>query len=291
MVKTSVKNIEKLAGFEQYLTNQGYSEQTIQSYLNTLEHLFEFVQVDWNKVKQKHTEAFKTAYKKGKFARDGRTNLKTTGMRRQISAMRTFFIDFCGKNDAVRAAKLRLPKNRVVERKYSKSEIRKLFSVCESSFEKCCLSLGYYWGFRVSEAVSINRADINFKDKIVTVTGKGRKKIALEGLPKGFYYAKKQIDARNYLPSIPNLLQYYKHSVFFPLYLHKLEGIFRRLCTKAGVRYLGYHALRHSIATHLIESGWDIREVQKYLRHDSIETTTKYLHEGIKAVKEKGFEL
>jgi len=288
----SANNTQKLGEFEQFLRNHGYAEKTIEAYLGTMKHLLCFAEKDWSKVSDKDTESFKTAYRKGRFnpSHSG-VDQKVTGMSRQVSAMNCFFESFCGKHGVLKKVKLRFGKTAFVERVYSKDEVRKLFRGCDSAFERCCLALGYFWGLRVSEAISLKRQDIDFKSRQVVVLGKRNKKVRQDMLAQGFVYAKKQLDGKNFNTYLPQLLQYSSRGQFRPLYLHKMEHILKRICLKTGSKYFGYHALRHSIATHLLQSGWSIRQVQLYLRHDDIKTTTKYLHEGITDVKEKGFEL
>ena len=67
-----------------------------------------------------------------------------------------------------------------------------------------------------------------------------------------------------------------------PLSRAAVYQIFRRRRKEAGIeargRKMSPHILRHSIATHLLARGWDIRTVQVHMRHASIKTTEVYLH-------------
>jgi integrase/recombinase XerD len=64
-----------------------------------------------------------------------------------------------------------------------------------------------------------------------------------------------------------------------------------KLIEKSSIKALGYkinpHTLRHSCATYLLENGWDIKEVQEYLGHESIMSTEIYLHINKGRLKEK----
>jgi integrase/recombinase XerD len=66
----------------------------------------------------------------------------------------------------------------------------------------------------------------------------------------------------------------------FPMAIASVQGAFRQAKLAAGIkkRRVSIHTLRHSYATHLLESGLNIREIQEYLGHAQLETTMVYLH-------------
>lgn len=67
-----------------------------------------------------------------------------------------------------------------------------------------------------------------------------------------------------------------------------LRQILKRACKKAGVfKKIKYHSLRHSRATHLKQSGWDIKDLAEFLGHNSTKTTEIYLHTGVDDLQDK----
>lgn len=154
----------------------------------------------------------------------------------------------------------------------SKSEVKKLFNVTTNLKHKIALQLCYGMGLRVSEVVGLKLKDIDSKRMVVHVKGAKGKKDRYVPLPESI---------------LPNLREYY---VSYKPKSHLLEGqyggayaksslqqVFKKAMTKAGItKEIGIHGLRHSYATHLLESGADMRFIQELLGHNSIKTTQAY---------------
>lgn len=151
----------------------------------------------------------------------------------------------------------------------------------------------YSAGLRVSELVGINLSDLDLVEGIVRVRGKGKKERLA---PLGSF-------------AVRALKHWLRHHQFKgpasetknpPVFLNKFgKRITTRSIGRMVEKYLKLtgldlrtspHTLRHSFATHLLDSGADIRSVQELLGHKSLVTTQIYTHvstAGLKAVYEK----
>jgi len=144
--------------------------------------------------------------------------------------------------------------------------------------------LMYATGVRVAELTTLNLADVDFGNKLVRVTGKRRKqRIVPFGDPAG-------VAIRNYLAVRDKFL------LNAPISKRDEEALFlnyqgTRITTRsvgrmvdkyillcAGMHNISPHALRHSFATHLLDSGADLRDIQELLGHARLSTTQVYTH-------------
>jgi integrase/recombinase XerD len=133
-------------------------------------------------------------------------------------------------------------------------------SKAEGHRNKAIIETLYGCGLRVSELVNLRLTDLHYSEGFVIVTGKGSKQRLV---PVGGK-ALKEIDIykqdRNILPFIQD------QNILF---LNRKAGIKKKISP---------HTFRHSIATHMIEAGADLRAVQEMLGHESILTTEIYTH-------------
>lgn len=152
------------------------------------------------------------------------------------------------------------------------------------------LELLYATGMRVGELTSINVQDMDFENHTVKVTGKGNKQRVV---PFGVPAAKA---CKKWLDCGRNALQEKSAASSQALFLgvrakridqRVVRDIVHAAAAAANVPDVAPHALRHSAATHMLNGGADLREVQELLGHSSLNTTQRYTHVSIQALKQR----
>ncbi|OHB70284.1 MAG: hypothetical protein A2W17_07860 [Planctomycetes bacterium RBG_16_41_13] len=182
--------------------------------------------------------------------------------------------------------------------------------------------LTYGCGLRLQECLSLRIKDIDLEQNIVVVrAGKGdkdRRTMLPESLKddliahisgiRGLYDQDREMDMNGvYLPGVlekkyPNAGKEWGWFWLFPSkslsvdprthtvrrhHMHpaSLQKAFKTAVTKTGItKQASVHALRHSFATHLLESGYDIRTIQELLGHSNLQTTMIYTHVASKNI-------
>lgn len=180
-----------------------------------------------------------------------------------------FFFNVLGKN----INKMNLPKKeKTLPQVLSRDEVKKMIESCDTRKSKLIIQLLYSSGVRVSELVSLKVNDLNFDEKIGWVRrGKGKK-------DRVFVLSEKIIpEIKNYISEHPDNI--YIFSKDKPLTTRNIQKIVKKLAAKAEItKKVTPHTMRHSYATHLLESGTDIRIIQALLGHENLNTTQLYAH-------------
>ena len=159
----------------------------------------------------------------------------------------------------------------------NESELKRMFSAVKNIKHKAILFTAYGAGLRVGEVVRLRICDIDSKRmEIFVQRAKGKKDrvvnlsmlvldilrqyIKLER-PRPVYYLFNGPDGRG------------------PYSERSAQKIFQRAKDMAGIKKeVGFHSLRHSFATHLLEKGIDVKYIKELLGHFDIRTTERYLH-------------
>jgi len=156
--------------------------------------------------------------------------------------------------------------------------------------DRAILELLYAAGLRVSELTGLNVADMDEKEQMVRVLGKGRKERVVP-------FGGKAAEAlRAYRPVRERLLDDNQRSggktdpqaVFLNYMGRRLTQRSVGRIVKKYVRVVNMnwdlhpHSLRHAFATHLLADGADLRSIQELLGHQSLSTTQKYTHASVR---------
>ncbi|MEK6672930.1 MAG: tyrosine recombinase XerC [Nitrospirota bacterium] len=213
------------------------------------------------------------------------SGLKKSSVGRRLATLRSFYRFLCREgyvksNPAklVNTPKLPklLPKFLTVDDAFSLVEKPQGIGFAVAR-DRAILELLYSSGLRVSELAGLNLEDVNLKEGLVKVMGKGKKERIVP-------FGRKAIGAvKSYI--IERVLLKRNDKAFF------LNRSGTRL-TDRGVRRIvvkyaraaviegriGPHTLRHTFATHLLHGGADLRVIQELLGHASLSTTQKYTH-------------
>ena len=147
--------------------------------------------------------------------------------------------------------------------------------------DRAMLEFFYSTGVRVSELVGLNWAAIDFQLEIVRVVGKGSKerivpfgRVAKEALGE---YASEQRKRWNY--ACKGEAPVFLNNRGGRITTRSVARIVEKHLRQAGIGVkMGPHGLRHTFATHLLNSGADLRVIQEMLGHASLSTTQRYTH-------------
>lgn len=137
--------------------------------------------------------------------------------------------------------------------------------------------LMYAAALRVSELTGLDADDVDTEKMVVRVRGKGGKERVVPFGEPARVALEAWLGVRGGLESSPTpaLFLGVRGGRLNP---RTVRASLERLSGRAGVKRISPHSLRHSSATHLLEHGADLRFVQEYLGHSSLQTTQRYTH-------------
>ena len=215
-------------------------------------------------------------------ASEHRRGLSPKSLQRRLSACRSFYLWLLkrGRIDANPADAIRAPKAaRKLPQVLDVDEAVQLVEVATDAplglRDRALLELFYSSGLRLSEVCALKWADLDFAQGLVTVLGKGSKQRIV---PVGSH-------ARNALAALREEAAGQPGDFVFPgrggaqISSRAVQLRMKKLAAQRGVyKRVHPHLLRHSFASHMLESSGDLRGVQELLGHADIATTQIYTH-------------
>ena len=209
-------------------------------------------------------------------------------IRRQISAIRTYYRFLVGEGHATRdpSERLESPKQwRTLPTVLTVAEVGRLLAAPNTDEplamrDRALLEFAYATGARVSEVVAMKPQDLLYEDGLARILGKGAKQrivpVGRRALGAVALYAR-EIRPRFDRGKTRGVL--FLNARGTPLSRVGAWMVIKRAAKLAGLtKRVTPHTLRHSFATHLLEGGADLRAVQEMLGHADLATTQLYTH-------------
>ncbi len=265
-----------------FLKNErGFSAHTLSLYQRTLVHLSNFL-IDeailvWPAVSEHNLKQWLLGFRK--------SGLKASSIQAKVSSIKGFFKYSLQKQLLTEDPSLLLtaPKSpRSLPKNLAVDEVDVLLSFnAESTIEirdKAIIELFYSSGLRLSELANLNVNSIDVADQQVRVLGKGNKervlpigRLAIQALhawlEKRMEFNKRNIEAL-FLSKLGNRIS-----------VRQIDQRIKHWAKHQGLNNVVHpHKLRHSFASHMLESSGDLRAVQELLGHENLSTTQIYTH-------------
>jgi integrase/recombinase XerC len=265
-----------------YLENErGLSARTLKAYQRDLDQLLQFLETDDiespRHVTQHHIRAF--------IAHRHRQGVGGKTLQRSLSAIRSLFRWLIreGLADHNPATPVRAPKSpRHLPATLDADTIAQLLDMpCDTPLairDKAIMELFYSSGLRLSELATLHWQQLDLASGMVTVTGKGNRsrmvpvgRIAVEALLE---WRKARVKFTSFEQPFVFVSQRGN-----PIAVRTIQARIRYWAKRQGMPQNIYpHLLRHSFASHMLESSGDLRAVQELLGHADISTTQIYTH-------------
>jgi integrase/recombinase XerC len=278
----SPASLEQLQNFLRHLLSERrLSTHTASSYRIDLECLVVFCDKqgigDWTEIDGQQVRAFA--------ASEHRRGISPRSIQRRLSASRSFF-NYLVREGIIKnnpGIDIQAPKGKKrLPATLDADQMAKLLAFRADETldvrDKAIMELFYSSGLRLSELLNLDLPDVDLRDRTVRVLGKGNK---TRILPIGRY----AVDALNAWFKERSLLAKLEgNAIFVGRNGQRIapRTIQMRMANWAKRQGLGLHVhphmLRHSFATHLLESSQDLRGVQELLGHANISTTQVYTH-------------
>lgn len=278
-----------------------FSENTVKSYYFDVKLFLEFFEVKEGALLDVLSKLTIESYRSYLSFRIKEKRCKASSNARAISALKCFF-KFLKKGGFIKESdisKLGFPKiPKLLPKALTVEEVERICKLLEEGEDwkdrrnEALVFLIYGLGLRISEALSLNRKDFSKTMQFLKIKGKGEKERIIPILQ----VVKDKINQYINCSTIPLLPDY-------PLFItgkrdaksgkpqrltpREFQKVIANLRTILGLpKFFTPHALRHSFATHIIESGGSIRNMQGLLGHASLSTTQKYVKISAKTLKD-----
>lgn len=280
--------------FSYLISERRYSSHTVSAYRHDIKHftrccgLEDVRQINWDNIRQHDIrQCVASLHRQG---------LSGKSLQRWLSSIRSLFNYLCRFHRATHNPAIGIPAPKAARRlpkTLNVDEISQLLEFqanntapkestvndkCLSARDLATIELMYACGLRLSELSGLNLQDVDWQQQTIRVTGKGRKQ---RQVPFG---SKAEFAIKNWLQQRVMLAGENEQALFVSqrgsrLSNSSIQKRLKKLALTQGLDINVYpHMLRHSFASHILESSRDLRAVQELLGHANLSTTQIYTH-------------
>lgn len=248
---------------------EGCSPKTIEYYENTLSHMTAAISKPCSQIESDDLRAYLNKYELER----GVSKVTIDNIRRIMSSFFSWLEDedYIVKSPVRRIKRVKTPQ--VAKEVMTDEDLELLRDACETKRDLAAIDLLASTGMRIGELVRLNISDIHFEERECLVTGKGNKQRPV------YFDAQTKLHLSEYLCSRKDnnsALFVSLNATASRVTIGGLELRLRNIGKKAGVSHVHPHKFRRTLATHAIDKGMPIEQVQRLLGHAKIETTMHY---------------
>jgi integrase/recombinase XerD len=263
---------EEIVQFIDWLKSKRYSKSTIKTYSEAIRVFLRFFsEKTLNEIENDDIIVFNNEYIL-------KNKLSASYQNQMVNAVKLFFQTV--KNRKLNIEQIHRPKKpKTLPNVLSKEEVKAILEAHTNFKHRVMLSLIYACGLRRSELLNLKPLDIDSKRGILLIKQAKGKKDRIAPV------SKKIIELlRNYYKAFKPSMWLFEGQNKGERYSEKsLENVLKQALQKVNIKKsVTLHWLRHSYATHLLESGTDVRYIQELLGHSSSKTTEIYTHVSTK---------
>jgi len=258
-----------LALWHKKLIARQYAENTIESYLSAMR-----IFLNWLSNKN-HKEVRKNDIEKYMQYLTGERKVSRSYQNLHINAIKLFYSDIISIHLDVKTI-IRPRREYKLPHYLTREEVTNILASLGNLKHKAMISLIYACGLRIGEVTRIKLTDIDPAQRLLIIRQSKGNKDRVVPLPESILYL---LDA--YAKAYNPICFLFEGQVQGENYsARSLQLVFKGAVKKSGIRNqeASVHWLRHSFATHLLEMGTNLRDLQMLLGHKNLKTTEGYLH-------------
>lgn len=274
--KPSDEGYIEIKKFNSWLVSKRYSENTIKTYTEALRVFLTFFN---NKPSHEITNDDLIFYNNEYIVKN---NLSSSYQNQIVNAIKLYFSSVKGRK--IDIEKIHRPRReKTLPNVLSKAEVKMILNAHENIKHRAMLSLIYSCGLRRSELLNLKFEHINSQRNIVIIKQSKGKKDRIAPLSEGVL----KLLRKYYLVYRPKVWLFEGFIAGEQYDARSLSNVLKQALVKVGItKPVSLHWLRHSYATHLLESGTDLRFIQELLGHNSSRTTEIYTHVSTKKLEQ-----